>query len=50
MSAMGIPGIMANIASGDIEETPGFGVQMDTADVLDMKIKGIKHCLTLTAC
>ena len=37
---------VANIAAGDIEETPDFGVQMDTAYILGMaKIKGVVKAL-----
>ena len=37
---------VANIAVGDIEETPDFGVQMDTAYILGMaKIKGVVKTL-----
>jgi purine-binding chemotaxis protein CheW len=37
---------VANIADGDIEETPDFGVQMDTSYILGMaKIKGVVKAL-----
>jgi purine-binding chemotaxis protein CheW len=37
---------VTNIAAGDIEETPDFGVQMDTAYILGMaKIKGVVKAL-----
>jgi purine-binding chemotaxis protein CheW len=37
---------VANIAASDIEETPDFGVQMDTAYILGMaKIKGVVKAL-----